>query len=175
MTRTRHHNALIEERTKQRDILALLFFMAAVAIIGHWYVGYLESKIVSPCPKDGCIGVNIVHAQEPKSTSSLVDESITKYGKGKDQSHLQSLMHCLLDKESKHGANRSRGDSGKASGILQFHQPTYISFRKIMMKRGLVDYLGSRDNDQDAIETTVWALVDGRGSNWGPILRGECL
>jgi hypothetical protein len=90
------------------------------------------------------------------------------------RSEVRMLMHCLLHRESGHQAhdeNGPHGDSGKAGGILQFHQPTWEGYRKKMMNAGLVEEIGSRYNPEQAIETTVWAISTGRAYAWGPVAR----
>ena len=120
--------------------------------------------------------VEIKEVDRGNIIDELVDEYATKFTKGPGgYSQMKATLHCLLYFETKHTAANGKGDNGLASGPLQFHQGTYVNFRKIMIKKGLTDHLGSRDNLEDAIETTAWALSDGRGKNWGPILRGECV
>ena len=43
-----------------------------------------------------------------------------------------------------------------------------------MLKKGLIKEIGSRYDLEQSIETTAWALLEGRGKEWGPILREEC-
>lgn len=107
----------------------------------------------------------------------IVDKNAKRfsYGSADRYSELKATLHCLLYFESKHTAANGHGDNGKAGGPFQFWEGTYEGFRKIMIKKGLTDHIGSRYDLEDATETTAWALVDGRGLNWGPILRGECI
>lgn len=88
--------------------------------------------------------------------------------------HTRQLLHCLLYREAGYGSNKGHGDNGKAGGALQFHNPTWDGYRKIMMKRGLITEIGSRYDMEQAIETTAWAINDGRALAWGPFLRKEC-
>lgn len=98
-----------------------------------------------------------------------------EYGKSTGQkSKLRSIMHCLLNKETVHWNNKGHGDSGRAGGPLQFHETTWLRMRKQMLNTELVHEIGSRYDLEASIETTVWALTQGRGREWGPILRGEC-
>jgi hypothetical protein len=83
------------------------------------------------------------------------------------------MLHYLLLREQNYGGSNNCGDSGKACGPLQFHEPTYIGYRKIMIQRRLIDIVGSRFNMDNAIETAAWAINDGREGAWGPIARGE--
>lgn len=113
---------------------------------------------------------------DPTEADILVAKYADQYGRTKgEQSRLRGILHCLLTKESVHGENKGHGDNGKAGGPLQFWEDTYNGYRKLMIKEGLVEEVGSRYNLENAIETTTWALVNGRGKAWGPILRGECL
>lgn len=120
--------------------------------------------------------IEIREVDNGNTIDELVDRYSRKFTKNPGgYSLMKSTLHCLLYFETKHTAANGRGDGGLASGPLQFHQQTYVNFRKIMIKRGLTDHIGDRDNLEDAVETTAWALSDGRGMNWGPILRGECV
>lgn len=104
----------------------------------------------------------------------LVDTYSKKYGVDTyKQNRTKAMIHFLLLKEQNYGGSDACGDGGKACGPLQYHEPTYIGYRKIMMRRGLVSEMGSRLDMKDAIETTAWAINNGRETAWGPILRGE--
>jgi len=127
------------------------------------------------------VKVQEVEAQEviptpaPVSTESI-DELVGKYvdeffTTRSQRSEVRMIMHCLLNRESKHSEDTGRGDGGKAIGILQFHQPTWNGYRKIMIDRGFAIEIGSPLNVDQAIRTTVWAIKDGRAYAWGPILR----
>lgn len=94
---------------------------------------------------------------------------------GKTASLLRYQMHCLAYKENGHSANNNCGDKGNACGMYQFWEDTWKRMRGQMMSKGLITEIGSRWNDQQAIETVAWALVNGREKEWGPILRGGCL
>lgn len=110
----------------------------------------------------------------PSEADVLVGKYADKYGRTTgEKSRLRGVLHCLLNIESVHGNNNGHGDNGMAGGPLQFWEETYIGYRKLMIKEGLVTEIGSRYNLEDAIETTAWALVTGRGKAWGPILRWE--
>jgi hypothetical protein len=104
----------------------------------------------------------------------LVDTYSKKYGKTRyEQNRIKVALHFLLLKEQNYGGSNNCGDSGKACGPLQFHEPTYIAYRNIMIKKGFVMEIGSRLDMENAIETTAWAISDGREIAWGPIARGE--
>jgi len=136
-----------------------------------------------------------VNASEMKPTMTpmptpsidlLVGKYVDKYAKGVDQkSLLRATMHCLLYKESKHNQVDARGDSGMASGPLQFWDETWSRMRKQMKREGIIENIGIQTDLEDAIETTVWALVSTPektlrdrvtyANEWGPIKRGECI
>jgi hypothetical protein len=104
----------------------------------------------------------------------LVDKYAKKYGMTTyKQNRTKVLLHFLLLREQNYGGSTNCGDGGKACGPLQFHEPTYIAYRKIMINRGLVTELGSRLDMENAIETAAWAINDGREGAWGPVARGE--
>ena len=104
----------------------------------------------------------------------LVDTYAKKYGNTTyRQNRTKAMLHFLLLREQNYGGSTNCGDGGKACGPLQFHEPTYIAYRKIMINRGLVTELGSRLDMENAIETAAWAINDGRESAWGPVARGE--
>lgn len=111
----------------------------------------------------------------PPEADVLVAKYAQRYGSTPSEvNHIKVLLHCLLFRETGYGSNKGHGDNGKAGGPLQFHQPTWDSYRKIMQQRGLVTEIGSRYDMAQAIETTAWAISDGRAKAWGPVLRGEC-
>lgn len=87
------------------------------------------------------------------------------------RSEVRMIIHCLLNRESKHNLIKDKGDNGKAEGVLQFHEETWVRFRKLMIKKGLATEVGSQYDLKEAIRTTVWAIKDNRAKNWGPILR----
>jgi hypothetical protein len=137
------------------------------------------------------LGVSVVKAQEVaiepiavplddiQKTDYWLAKYVDKYFKTHyGRSRARATMGCLLSKESEHTfmtESDHHGDSGRAGGILQYWSDTWTGMRKIMIERGLVTEIGSRYNPEQAIETTVWALSDGREKNWGPINVGDCL
>jgi hypothetical protein len=118
----------------------------------------------------------IIMYQMVMNQDTWIGEYADQYATPKrNASYLRYQLHCLAHKENNHHANNNKGDSGLASGMYQFHQATWLGFRKIMMQKGLITEIGNRDNDRQAIETTAWALANGRENNWGPIAnRNEC-
>lgn len=90
-------------------------------------------------------------------------------------SKLRYQLHCLAHKENGHSANNKCGDNGNACGMYQFWAETWQRMRGQMLKKGLITEIGDRWNDQQAIETTAYAITHGMEKEWGPILRGGCL
>lgn len=131
-----------------------------------------EASVAATVSKFGSL-VKTVEIEKPLLNADYwVGEYVDKYFTSPaQQSEMRMIMHCLLNRETKHDLDKGHGDGGKAGGPLQFHQPTWEGYRKIMIERGLVDEVGSRYDQEQAIETTVWAIKDGRAKAWGPILR----
>jgi len=151
--------------------------LVSLVLLGSYYDKLPVQPIISP----------IAEAREPapKPTevpkkkevdySDLVEKYAQKYAKDEYQRYkLIYQLHCLLWHESNHYLNKGYGDDGKAGGPLQYWQGTWVSFRKQMIKLGLITEIGDRENPEQAIETTAFALSRGYGDNWGPIKRGEC-
>jgi len=146
--------------------VTILIFIAAWGVIK-----VIETPVISPCPDSGCAFISY---ETPKTIDSMVDLYSMRYGKTKwEQLRTKTMIHYLLLREAAYGNTKTCGDNGLACGPLQYHDATYLSFRKIMIERELVNDIGSRWDMEDSIETTAWAINDGRENNWGPILRGE--
>lgn len=111
---------------------------------------------------------------ERQRIDRLILESSQLYFSKENEKQAELTLHCLIDKESKYNTNKGHGDGGLAGGPMQFHEDTYQRMRKHMMKNGYVNWKGTRYNLQDSIMTTAYALSEGWGTEWGPILRGEC-
>lgn len=134
-----------------------------------------ETAIISPLPETERVLVPVPYYFEEQNIDQYVGDAVDEFYKSPgDRSHMRSVMHCLLYKETKHNYSKGHGDGGKAGGPLQFHQPTWDGYRKIMIKEGYATEVGSRYDLKEAIRTTVWAFQDGRGKAWGPYLRKEC-
>lgn len=97
-----------------------------------------------------------------------VSQAVHEFFPKSQHSEMKMIMHCLLNRESKHGVDKGHGDGGRAGGPLQFHQPTWVAYRKLMGEPE-----SSRYNLKEAIRTTAWAISDGRGLAWGGILRAS--
>lgn len=96
--------------------------------------------------------------------------------KNKSASQLRYQLHCLANKESKHGEYQTCGDSGKSCGLYQYREATWSYFRKLMLAKGLIASVSTRWNEKEAIATTAWALANNKELNWGPIKnKGNCL
>lgn len=132
------------------------------------------NPFVSEVEAQEALGRAEAEPQPALSMDVLITKLVEKYAGKKSASFLTYQLHCLAHFESGHYTNKNCGDSGKACGPFQFHEPTYQAFRKQMMKEGWVDHIGSRLDIEDAVETTAWAMVNGKELHWGPILRGKC-
>jgi len=113
----------------------------------------VEYKVVESCQEVDC----------------WVDEYSKLYAKSETEAkQIKVKLHFLLYRESKYGADLNCGDGGKSCGPMQFHQATWERMRKQMGEP-----LGDRYDMRQAIQTTAWAIANGRELEWGPILRGE--
>lgn len=121
-----------------------------------------EIKAVEPIEDD--------FKKSDELVGNAVDEFFTSNGQ---RSEVRMIMHCLLNRESKHNVSKGKGDGGLAQGPLQYHQETWVGYRKIMIKKGFATEIDSPYNLKEAIRTTVWAILDGRATAWGPILRWQ--
>ena len=123
--------------------------------------------------------IQLVEAQEETpglSADELIDLNCHRFFKEERKiQYCKFQMHCLYWKETRNGLNKdAHGDGGMAGGYFQFWQQTYVNARHDMILQGHVKDTGSRYDLENAIETTAWMLSEGRGSEYGPILRGEC-
>jgi len=108
------------------------------------------------------LGTEAVIVIEKTTMDDIIAEASAKYGVKRH------VLHCVLDKESSYNPN-AVGDNGKAQGPAQFWPATWKGFRKLM---GLP--ISERTNFREAVNTLAWAIADGRGNNWTPILDGRC-
>lgn len=150
------------------------FHNLAEAQIDKWDEEYRSSLLI-PIKQITTEVPKIVEVEVPQENiDTWVAKYVDKYFTGTQKSEMKMIMHCLLHRESghqPHDANGPHGDSGKAGGILQYHQPTWERMRGQMLKAGLIEEIGSRYNPEQAIHTTVWAIKNGRAKEWGPALR----
>lgn len=153
----------------------LIILTLLVWIIGREWT--ITHPVKSPCADTGCF-VKVIMAKEPLTRDQQIDVWVNHYAfkYAKDRwtyIRTKALMHYLLLREQGYGGSDARGDGGLAAGPLQYHEATYQGYRAIMIKRGLVKDVGSRLDMENAIETTAWAINDGREVAWGPVYRGE--
>lgn len=150
-----------------------LLLISSAILIGIWIKPLTPHLFVSEASGVTTEAYSPTPTPTPK-VDDLVDTYSKKYGKTPYQANrTKALLHFLLLREQNYGGSNNCGDGGKACGALQYHQATYVSYRNIMMKKGLVEDMGSRLDMEDAIETTAWAINDGRENAWGPVARGE--
>jgi hypothetical protein len=114
-----------------------------------------------------------------ENIDTWVGEYADKYAnQSKPSSYLRYQLHCLANKESGHryDDHEKCGDNGKSCGLYQYRKPTWEMFRKEMIKKGLVTEIGTLWNNEQAVETTAYALSQGYDNHWGPIVnKGSCL
>lgn len=159
---------------KYRDPLLMLSHMAFLlsgAILAKWPT-WVEvwAAPLSPVNNNS---IQAVYVTEPyKSIDTIVDSAVYTF-LPTHQSESKMIMHCLLHRESGHGASNARGDGGLAIGPLQFHQSTWDRMRKAMIKDGKATEIGSPLDLEAAIYTTAYAISKGWAREWGPILRNS--
>jgi hypothetical protein len=149
-----------------------------------FFVAYGYSNISASASEDKVILDHPVVKFTPTPTMTQLDKQASwiaeyaqKYARpeiGKSKSLVTYQLACLAHKENGFHSNDHCGDDGLACGEYQFHQATWVQFREDMIKEGLVSEVGSRLDDQQATETTAWAITHGHDNDWGPLLRGEC-
>ena len=163
--------------TRHFKVLGYIYLALLFLLIIAGSTVRVEYEFISPLPARVLGTVDQIQAQEPDPCGD-VDCWINKYSSKFSKSEVEAMqikvkLHFLAYKESKYGSDTNCGDSGKACGPLQFHEPTWQGYRKIMLKEGLIDEIGSRLDMEQVIETTAWAIATGRETAWGPIKRGE--
>jgi len=154
-----------------------------VKAVSESYVGVISSlplqaaMTVKEVRTPSRLAVLPIMTPQPYSLDVLIGEAADRFANNKKSaSDLRYQLHCLANKESKHGVFKTCGDSGKSCGLYQYREATWLGFRKIMLAKGLISELSTRWNDRDAILTTAWALADGKQMNWGPIAnKRNCL
>jgi len=132
----------------------------------------VEEKETAPIIVHAVKAVGNTEVDEIKKLDTYVGDAVDEFFTTQSQrSEVRMILHCLLNRESKHNGDTGKGDGGLALGILQFHQETWNGYRKIMIKEGFATEIDSPYNDKEAIRTTVWAISDERATAWGPISR----
>lgn len=159
------------ERWKYDGLRVFLFFGFLALIPGGFEKIYWDEypEFISPVSANPI--VKVVEEIPQENLDTWVDKYTRKYFDGYKVSEVKMIMHCLLHRESGHGASHNCGDSGLACGPLQFHQETWNRMRGQMLKAGLIEDIGNRLDMEQAIHTTVWAIYSGRATEWGPIYR----
>lgn len=178
------NKTLVRERSWIKFLGTLLMTYMFFSIVFFMYMyEQIKQPLISPLGEvqaseaTGSAYVTIIDKEVVKKESidTWVAEFVDEYFESNTQrSEARMIMHCLLHRESGHrelGENDAHGDGGRAGGILQFHENTWIVFRKLMLNAGLVNEIGSRYDAKEAIRTTVWAIKNNRSLAWGPILR----
>lgn len=122
---------------------------------------------------------------QPSNTMQKADIWVGQYvdhyfNQAGQRSEARMIMHCLLNRETKHDYIKGQGDGGRALGVLQWHLPTWERARKEMIRQGETDSISHPENLQDAIQSTVWAMSESAKPRsqrvisileWGPVLR----
>lgn len=168
-----------DTKTKVRIGFCLLF-IAGVVYSGasakaeaQWF-----DNVIAPCPEK-CAGSSAelhppVPTPTPMTLDAMIDKYAMKYGSTKwIQLRTKALLHAMLLHETAYGNTTKCGDQGLSCGPLQFREPTYNGFRKEMIKKGLVEEMGSRFDLENSIDTAAYMVATGHEDNWGPVLRGE--
>lgn len=172
----RYDRTTIDKRTMLPILWAIGILAVFVLGVFLWYAVNTKQELISPLGDNEMIIIEtiIVKKVYPETLDGWVDEASEKFAKGPArQSIMKAKLHFLLSKESKHGNSEACGDSGLACGPMQFHQGTWLGYRKLMIKEGVADEIGDRLDMKQAIFTTAWAIADGRELAWGPLARGE--
>lgn len=76
------------------------------------------------------------------------------------ETDMMKVMVCESSENTK-----AVGDSGKAYGLYQYHQPTWNAFASKYRKQFGGDLL-QRDNPKDQVELTAWAFKQGYQNHW---------
>ena len=159
-------------------VVLVAFVTLALANLAAWATHKIEasqtfiSPVVGEFPPlifDRPVSVPVENAD------TWIDRYADQFTTGEaNRAYMKYQLHCLLWKESRGGTSDNHGDGGLAGGSYQFHQNTWDWMRQQMLNRGLVAEIGSRYDLRQAIQTTAWALANGRSRDWGPLRRGEC-
>lgn len=176
MKRLRHKDGTFRIKPEWGGIRLLIATVAIGAFINWLYAD--PPKPVSPMAEAQEVSVPAptINPTANMDTDALIDYYAEKYTTSPStKAHRKALLHCLYWKETRGGIDAdAHGDNGLAGGPFQFHEPTYRAMRRKMIEAGLVNDLGTRYDFEDAVETTSWAISQGQGKQWGPLLRGEC-
>lgn len=158
------------------QLQASLITLALVTIAALFRIGVLAFHpiLISPLPNTGTmIQVKEMVTVAPENPDTWIDRYARMYSEDNAE-YIKFQLHCLYWKESRNGQSNDMGDGGKAGGPYQFHQATWVRMRDQMIDKGLITEIGNRFDPKQAIQTTAWALANGRELEWGPVKRGEC-
>lgn len=171
------------KKSVQRDATRLSIGVVLLCCYFYW-INHPQPELLSPVPKNPSLSRSVVLATEPKPKTTLsptptprdvdvfVGEAVDEFFKDAGrQSEVRMILHCLLNRETKHDVAKGHGDQGRAGGALQFWQGTWEGYRKLMIQDGLATEVSTRYDLKEAIRTTVWAIKNNRAKAWGPILR----
>lgn len=140
--------------------------------------------LASPTPSLAS-GVTSTPTPTPANTMQKADVWVGQYvdqyfDQPSQRSEARMVMHCLLNRETKHAYVKSQGDGGRAWGVLQWHLPTWERARKEMIKQGEATDISHPEDLEDAIQSTIWAMAQSAKPRnqrvisileWGPVLR----
>jgi hypothetical protein len=171
------------KKTVQRDDTHLSMGVVLLCCYCFW-INHPQVELLSPAPKSPSLSRSVVFDADakpktalsptptPKDVDVFVGEAVDEFFKDAGrQSEVRMILHCLLNRETKHDVSKGHGDGGRAGGGLQFHQPAWEGYRKLMIQEGLATEVSTRYDLKEAIRTTVWAIKNNRAKAWGPILR----
>jgi hypothetical protein len=165
----------------RRDVYKVLTVALGVALMFGWMKREMEvsAEMVHPQPwRTEYVEKHIEVIKEGENIDGWIGKYADKYATTKKpSSYLRYQLHCLANKESGHryDDHKKCGDGGLSCGIYQYREGTWKMFRNKMLKAGLITEIGTLWNNQQAVETTAWALANGYENHWGPIVnKGAC-
>lgn len=94
----------------------------------------------------------------PCADKTCVVDLISFYADAYDVDEDTALSVARCESEFK---TTAVGDSGRAYGVYQFHEPTFREFAKKFGNEGL-EYKST----EDSIQLAMWALANGKGNHW---------
>lgn len=159
---------------------AYLFAFMTLLATALWVYGEIHlvyaTELISPKGAESSITPAVqapkVELDNVQKLDLLIGSSVDEFFTDRSQrSEMRMIMHCLAHRENGHAANRNCGDSGLACGPFQFHPETWTRMRSRMVQGGVATEIGDRYDLKESTRTTVWAIKNGRGLEWGPILR----
>jgi hypothetical protein len=171
------------KRSVERDATRLSMGVVLLCCYFFW-LNHPPGDLLSPVPKSPSYSRSVVFAADLKAKTTLsptptprdvdvfVGEAVDEFFPDPSrQSEVRMILHCLLNRETKHDVSKGHGDGGLAGGSLQYHEATWQGYRTRMMKAGVATEISTRYDLKEAIRITVWAIKNKRATAWGPILR----